>query len=222
MPLYSPLRLHTQLMRERHRQWIFWHLLWRRGNHGRQSIARASILTLYVLFRAFLLPTSCWRKPWASIYCTCKYFDFVCLVASIFVANLMLKMIRAYNDEDTVTSIKTNILRHKQTMNQFSCLSGSNNDNDNKLLLAFIHWEICKHAGNYTSSVIWREIVGIRFKNRPAASQPKRKLHTRSFSEKGGTGQWYIHLRWYATAVYIALGMNNLESYISTNLGWLL
>jgi hypothetical protein len=79
------------------------------------------------------------RKPRASVYCTCKYFDFVCLVASIFVANLMLKMIRAYNDEDTVTSRKTNILQYKQTMNQFSCLSGINNDNDNKLLLAFIH-----------------------------------------------------------------------------------
>jgi hypothetical protein len=63
-------------------------------------------------------------------------------------------------------------------MNQFSCLSGINNDNDNKLLLAFIHWEICKHAGNYISSVIWREIVGIRFKNWPAARQPERKLHT--------------------------------------------
>ena len=31
------------------------------GNRGRRSIARASILTLYVLLRAFLLPTSCWK-----------------------------------------------------------------------------------------------------------------------------------------------------------------
>jgi hypothetical protein len=72
-----------------------------------------------------------------SVYCTCKYFDFHGFVEIIFLANLTLKMMLAYNDGDIVTSIKTSIHVHKGTLDQFSCLSGSNNDNDNKLLLAY-------------------------------------------------------------------------------------
>ncbi len=43
------------------------------------------------------------RKRTASVYCSHKYFDFVCFVESIYLANLKLKMMMAYNDGDIIT-----------------------------------------------------------------------------------------------------------------------
>ena len=72
------------------------------------------------------LPTSLVerRKHRALVFCTREYFDFVCLVESIFLANLMLKMMLAYNDGDIVARIKTSILSHNEMIDRFSCLSG--------------------------------------------------------------------------------------------------
>ena len=50
------------------------------------------------------------RKRRASVYCTREYFDFICRIESIFLANLTLKMMLAYSDGDIVTRIKTSIL----------------------------------------------------------------------------------------------------------------
>ena len=51
------------------------------------------------------LPTSLGErtKRRASVYCSHKYFDFVCFVESIYLANLKLKMMMAYNDGDIIT-----------------------------------------------------------------------------------------------------------------------
>jgi len=48
------------------------------------------------------LPTSLVerRKHRASVYCTQEYFYFICVIESIYLANLMLKMMLAYNDGD--------------------------------------------------------------------------------------------------------------------------
>jgi hypothetical protein len=53
------------------------------------------------------LPTSLVerRRRRASVYCTREYFDFVCLVESIYLTNLTLKMMMAYNDGDIVAKI---------------------------------------------------------------------------------------------------------------------
>jgi hypothetical protein len=90
--------------------------------------------------KALNLPTSLVekRKRRALVYCTSKYFDFICLVESIYLANLALKMMLAYNNDNIVTAIKTSILLHKAMMDSFSCLSSSKNDDDNKLLLMYI------------------------------------------------------------------------------------
>ena len=51
------------------------------------------------------LPTSLVERRtwWSLFFCTCKYFDFICRVESIFLANLMLKMMLAYSNGDIVT-----------------------------------------------------------------------------------------------------------------------
>jgi hypothetical protein len=83
------------------------------------------------------LPTSLveMRKQRASVFCIQEYFDFVHLVESIFLMNLTLKMMLAYNDCNVVTKIKTSILLHNKTRDRFTCLYGSDNDVDNQLIL---------------------------------------------------------------------------------------
>jgi hypothetical protein len=72
------------------------------------------------------LPTSLVerRKHRALVFCTQEYFGFVCLVESIFLAKLTLKMMLAYNDGDIVARIETSILSHNEMIDRFSCLSG--------------------------------------------------------------------------------------------------
>ena len=48
------------------------------------------------------LPTSLMerRKRRALVYCTREYFYFICVIESIYLANLTLQMMLAYNDGD--------------------------------------------------------------------------------------------------------------------------
>ena len=78
------------------------------------------------------------RKRRALVYCSCEYFDFVCFVESTYLANLTLKMMMAYNDGDIISKIKFGILSHDDLRDGFSCVSGSDNKDDNCLLLAYI------------------------------------------------------------------------------------
>jgi hypothetical protein len=90
------------------------------------------------------------RRKWrALVYCTRKYLDFICLVESIYLANLTLKMMLAYNNGNIVNMIKMSILSHKATMDSFSCLSSSKNDYDNKLLLMYIIERYSHMRGTY-------------------------------------------------------------------------
>jgi hypothetical protein len=76
------------------------------------------------------------RKRRVSVYCIGEYFEFICLVESIYIANLTLKMMLAYNKGNIVTVIKTSIL-------------GSKDDDDNTLLLMYII-ERYSHSGEHS------------------------------------------------------------------------
>jgi hypothetical protein len=89
------------------------------------------------------------RKRWASVYCSREYFDFICCVESIFLANLTLKMMLAYNNGDIITRIKESILSHDGMMDRFSCLSGSDNDVNNHLILSYIIERYVNMWGTY-------------------------------------------------------------------------
>jgi hypothetical protein len=62
----------------------------------------------------------------------------ICLVESIYLDNLTLKMMLSYNKGNIFTVIKRSILLHEATMDSFSRLSGSKKDDDKKLLLMYI------------------------------------------------------------------------------------
>jgi hypothetical protein len=97
------------------------------------------------------LPTSLVeRRKWrASVYCSREYFDFVCFVESTYLANLTLKMMMAYNDGDIISKIKFGILSHDDLRDRFSCLSGSDNKDDNCLLLAFLMERYANMRGTF-------------------------------------------------------------------------
>lgn len=50
------------------------------------------------------------RKRKLSVYCTQQYFEFICFVESIFLANLILDMMLAYNNGNIISTIKLGIL----------------------------------------------------------------------------------------------------------------
>jgi hypothetical protein len=89
------------------------------------------------------------RKLWASIYCSREYFDFLCCIESIFLANLMLKMMLAYSSGDIVTRIKMSVLSHNEMRERIYFLSGSNNKADNQLLLTNIVERYANMRGTY-------------------------------------------------------------------------
>jgi hypothetical protein len=97
------------------------------------------------------LPTSLVerRKQWASVFCTRGYFNFICRIESIFLANLTLKMMLGYSDGDIVTRIKMSILSHIEMRERISFLSGSDNEANNQLLLTYIIERYANMWGTY-------------------------------------------------------------------------
>ena len=90
------------------------------------------------------------RRKWrASVYCSRECFDFVCFVESTHLANLTLKMMMAYNDGDIISKIKFGILLLADLRDRFSCLLGSDNEDDNRLLLAYIMERYANMRGTY-------------------------------------------------------------------------
>ncbi len=93
------------------------------------------------------------RRKWqALVYCSWEYFDFLCPIESIFLANLTLKMMLAYSNGDIVTRIKTSILSHNEMRERISFLSGSDNKADNQLLLTYI---IERYANMRGTVFVW-------------------------------------------------------------------
>lgn len=96
------------------------------------------------------------KKRQVLVYYTHNYFDFVCLFESICLANLMLKMMLAYNNGDIVVWTKTSILSREATLGRFSSLPGSSNDGDNRFLLAYI----VERYANMQGTIFVRHVKG--------------------------------------------------------------
>ena len=58
-------------------------------------------------------------------------------------------MMLAYNDGNIVARIKESILSHDGMRDQFSCLSGSDNDGNNQLILSYIIERYANMWGTY-------------------------------------------------------------------------
>ena len=73
----------------------------------------------------------------------------MCFVESTDLANLTLKMMMAYNDSDIISKIKFGILSHDDSRDRFSCFLGSDNEDDNRLLLAYLMERYVNMRGTY-------------------------------------------------------------------------
>jgi hypothetical protein len=58
-------------------------------------------------------------------------------------------MMMMYNDGDIISKIKLGILSHDDSRDRFSCLSGSDNEDDNHLLMAYIMERYANMRGTY-------------------------------------------------------------------------
>ena len=76
----------------------------------------------------------------------------MCFVESTYLTNLALKMMMAHNDGDIISKIKFGIFSHEVSRDRFSCLSGSNNEDDNHLLLAYIMERYANRRGTVETS----------------------------------------------------------------------
>ena len=78
------------------------------------------------------LPTSLVdkRKRKSSVYCTQQYYEFICFVESIFLANLTLDMMLAYNNGDIISKIKLSILSNSSACERFAALFDSDVPNE--------------------------------------------------------------------------------------------
>ncbi len=63
-----------------------------------------------------------------SVYCSCDYFEFICIIESVYLANLLLKMIMAYADGDIIAHIKTGIISNQAVSYSFAALLGNHFD----------------------------------------------------------------------------------------------
>jgi hypothetical protein len=99
---------------------------------------------------------------------------FLRVVESIFVANLMLTMMLAYNDGNIVAVIKTRILAHEGIKNRFSSLSGCDNNDDNQLLMGYILERYANMQGMFLSSIL-REILVTIYKTLQTVRQQGQK-----------------------------------------------
>jgi hypothetical protein len=98
------------------------------------------------------LPTSLvdMRKRSVSRYCTSEYFEFICFVESVFLANLSLEMMLAYPDGTIIAEIKHSILSSEEGKVKFVTLVGNNVDElDRKSLMEYVLERYANMRGTY-------------------------------------------------------------------------
>ncbi len=68
------------------------------------------------------------RKRNLSVYCSHDYFEFICIVECVYLANLLLKMMMAYANGDIIAHIKTSIIGNQAVRDSFVALLGNQFD----------------------------------------------------------------------------------------------
>jgi hypothetical protein len=65
------------------------------------------------------------RKRNSSVYCSCDFFEFICIVECVYLSNLSLKMMMAYADGDIIAHIETSIIGNQAVRDSFVALLGN-------------------------------------------------------------------------------------------------
>jgi hypothetical protein len=73
------------------------------------------------------------------VCCTLEYFEYICFVETVYLENLSLEMMLAYNNGDIVAAIKNRILSNSSAQTKFTALVDCNVDQSDCLeLMAYI------------------------------------------------------------------------------------
>ncbi len=91
------------------------------------------------------------RQCGSSMYCTQQYFYFICFVESIYLANLMLEMMMAYNNSTIISVIKTSILSSNLAMENVDALLAGDavDNNERQQLMAYVTDWYANMRGTY-------------------------------------------------------------------------
>jgi hypothetical protein len=84
-----------------------------------EDIAQSSGLPVSLVVR---------RKRNSSVFCSRDYFEFICIVESVYLANLLLKMMMAYADSDIIAHIKMSIIGNQAVRDRFAAMLGNQFD----------------------------------------------------------------------------------------------
>lgn len=91
------------------------------------------------------------RGRGSSVYCTQQYFDFICFVESVYLANLTLKMSMAYSDGDIIAVIKNSILSNDSALDKFAVLFNGEivGEEDRRALMEYVIRKYANMRGTY-------------------------------------------------------------------------
>ena len=106
--------------------------------------------------KSWRLPTSLVerRKRNLSVYCSHDYFEFICFVESVYLANLPLQEMMAYADGDIIAQIKTSIIVNQAARDIFAALSGNQFDEcECQELMAYILERYANMRGTFLFNI---------------------------------------------------------------------
>ena len=91
------------------------------------------------------------RGRGSSMYCTQQYFDFICFVESVYLANLTLKMLTAYSDGDIIAVIKNSIISNDSALDKFAILFNGEmvKEEDRRSLIEYVVGKYANMRGAY-------------------------------------------------------------------------
>ena len=91
------------------------------------------------------------RGRGSSVYCTQQYFEFICFVESVYLANLTLKMLTAYSDGDIIAVIKNSILSNDSALDKYAVLFNGEivREEDRRALMGYVLGKYANMRGTY-------------------------------------------------------------------------
>jgi hypothetical protein len=89
-------------------------------------------------------------KRGVPVCCTLEYFEYICFVETVYLANLSMKMMLAYNNGDIIAAIKNSILSNSSARAKFTALVDYDVDwSDCLELMAYILDRYANMRGTY-------------------------------------------------------------------------
>ena len=112
-----------------------------------------------------------------QIYCTSKqYYDFICFMESVYLANLTLKMMMAYNDGNIISRIKSSLIANTL----FDSSGGTVTEAEQKQILEYIMERYANMRGTFFARHLKcksGDILAKRVENQPTRTKVLHAAH---------------------------------------------